>query len=139
MPVLYLHGSPVVAGLAVFASTAPSFLVYIPAGALVDRWEDPRRTMTLAETGRGIAIGLIVRMLFLHWGDGHPRHRRGDHRGRLEVFAVLAERRYVRVLGSTSPSTRLTGRHLARRRPGRQRPAPPVRQRPQQLRESSPR
>ncbi len=77
---ILLDGSPVVAGLAVFAANAPSSLVYIPAGALVDRW-NPRWTLAFAEAGRGIAIGLIVTMLFLHLATV-PNHRRGDPRGK---------------------------------------------------------
>src|SRR5437868_11680600 len=65
MLVLYLTGSPATAGFAVFAATAPSILVYIPAGALVDRW-DPRRTMLLTESLRGGAIATVVGSLAFH-------------------------------------------------------------------------
>jgi len=51
MLALYLTGSPVAAGWTAFAATAPSFLVYMPAGALVDRWH-PRRVMLISEFGR---------------------------------------------------------------------------------------
>lgn len=97
MLVLYLTGSPATAGLVAFAATAPSLLVYMPVGALVDRL-DPRRTMLMSESGRGIAVGIVAIMLL---------------RGRpsvilliivavaeeiLEVFSMLAERRYIRSL-----------------------------------------
>jgi MFS family permease len=97
MLILFLHGSPVAAGLAVFAANAPSFLLYIPAGALVDRW-NPRWTLALAEVGRGIAIGLIVTMLLLHQATVPLVIGAAILEEGLEVFAMLAERRYVRVL-----------------------------------------
>jgi hypothetical protein len=97
MLILFLHGSPVVAGLAVFAANAPSVLVYMPAGALVDRL-DPRRTLLIAETGRGIAIGSIVTLLLLGWASIPLVIVAAIVEESLEVFALLAERRYVRVL-----------------------------------------
>jgi MFS family permease len=97
MLILYLHGSAVMAGLAVFAANAPSFLVYIPAGALVDRW-NPRWTLVIAEAGRGIAIGLIVTLLLLHRATVPLVIGAAILEESLEVFAMLAERRYVRVL-----------------------------------------
>jgi hypothetical protein len=66
MLVLHLTGSPVYAGFAVFAAAAPSILVYIPAGALVDRW-DPWQTMMVSEIGRGLAIAGVVGALAFHW------------------------------------------------------------------------
>src|SRR5260370_10063025 len=42
MLVLHLSGSPSVAGLVVFAAIVPSMLIYMPAGAMVDRL-DPKR------------------------------------------------------------------------------------------------
>jgi len=97
MLILFLHGSPVIAGLAVFAANAPSVLVYMPAGALVDRL-DPRRTLLVAETGRGIAIGSIVALLLLGWASVPLVILAAIVEESLEVFALLAERRYVRVL-----------------------------------------
>ena len=38
---------------------APSLLVHVPAGALVDRW-DPRRAMLVSEVGRGVAIAAVA-------------------------------------------------------------------------------
>src|ERR1700744_1068300 len=57
--VLRLTGSPFTTGCAVFAATAPGILAYIPAGALVDRW-NPVRVMLLSEIGRGVAIGSVA-------------------------------------------------------------------------------
>jgi predicted MFS family arabinose efflux permease len=63
--VLALTGSPVDAGWASFAALAPSVLAYLPAGALIDRW-DPRKAMLNAELGRGLAILGIVTLLALY-------------------------------------------------------------------------
>jgi hypothetical protein len=96
--VLSLHGSAMTAGLAVFAANAPSVLVYIPAGAFVDRWDDPRRTMLLFEAGRGIAIAIIVASLLMSWVSIPLIIGVAIIEESLEVFAMLAERRYVRCL-----------------------------------------
>ena len=94
MLALYLTGSPVAAGWTAFAATAPSFLVYMPAGALVDRWH-PRSVMLISECGRGVAIAMVVLALLLHrlslpWLIGAAVIEEI-----LEVFSTLAERRYV--------------------------------------------
>lgn len=94
MLVLYLTGSPLYAGFAVFAATAPSILVYIPAGALVDRW-DPWRTMLVSETGRGLAIGVVVGSLALNWRSVPLIIAMAVIEEILEIFGILAERRYV--------------------------------------------
>jgi MFS family permease len=94
MLVLYLTGSPLYGGFAVFAATAPSILVYIPAGALVDRW-DPWRTMLVSETGRGLAIGVVVGSLALHWRSVPLIIAMAVIEEILEIFGTLAERRYV--------------------------------------------
>lgn len=99
MVVLYLGGSPVVAGLAVFAATAPSLLCYAPAGALVDRW-DPRKTMLASEIGRGVAIGAIAWMVATRQATIWLVIMLAVVEEILEVFAMLAERRYTRVLVS---------------------------------------
>jgi Major Facilitator Superfamily len=96
--ILAWHGSPVVAGLAVCAANAPSVLVYIPAGALVDRWADPRRTLIVAETMRGCAIGVILFAVLFDWRDIPLIIGVAIVEESTEVFAVLAERRYVRAL-----------------------------------------
>ena len=96
--ILALHGSPALAGLAVFAANAPSVLVYIPAGALVDRSADPRRTLIIAEAMRGAAIAVIVLMLFFHQASIQLIILMAIVEESSEVFANLAERRYVRFL-----------------------------------------
>jgi hypothetical protein len=94
---LYLWRSPFAAGLVAFAATVPSVLVYVPAGALVDRW-DPRRTLILSEAGRGMAIAMVAVTLAI----GRP----GISlliivvfiEETLEVFSTLADRRCARAL-----------------------------------------
>ena len=93
--ILDVTGSPLTAGCAVFAATAPSMFAYVPAGALVDRW-NPRRVMLLSELGRGVAIGTVAVTLAF----GNPivalLMAVAVIEGVLEVFSGLAERRYVR-------------------------------------------
>ena len=96
--ILAWNGSPVVAGLAVCAANAPSVLVYIPAGALVDRWSDPRRTLIVAEILRGAAIAVIICVLLLKWKCIPFVIGVAIFEESFEVFALLAERRYVRAL-----------------------------------------
>ena len=92
--VLHLTNSPFTAGCAAFAATAPGVLVYIPAGALVDRW-DPRRAMLVSELGRGLAIATVAVTLAV----GRPIVALliavAVIEGVLEVFSGLAERRYI--------------------------------------------
>jgi MFS family permease len=92
--VLALTGSPLVAGWASFAVTAPSILVYLPAGALVDRW-NPRRAMLVSEFGRGAAIITVVAIVAL----GNPSVVQLIIAVMIEeilgVFSALAERRFI--------------------------------------------
>jgi MFS family permease len=94
MLVLWLTGSPVAAGWTAFAATAPSILVYMPAGALVDRWH-PGRVMLVSEFGRGVAIATVAGSLL--FGRPHISLLIGAAviEEILEVFSTLAERRYV--------------------------------------------
>lgn len=96
--ILAWHGSPVVAGLAVCAANAPSALVYIPAGALVDRWPNPRSTLIAAEILRGGAIAVIICVLAFNWECIPFVIVVAIFEESFEVFALLAERRYVRTL-----------------------------------------
>jgi MFS family permease len=111
--VLALTGSPVAAGWACFATIAPSILVYLPAGALVDRW-DPRRAMLLSELGRGIAIAAIVVTLIFHWLSVPGLVILGASEQILEVFSVLAERRLVRSVVEPAQAASALARSEAR-------------------------
>jgi len=97
MLVLYLTRSAVYAGFAVFAATAPSLLFYLPAGALVDRW-DPRRTMLCNEFLRGVAIGTIFTIILLHKKYVVLIICLAVMEEIFEVFATLAERRCISML-----------------------------------------
>lgn len=57
--VLALTHSPAKAGLIGFAQTLPFLLFYLPAGALVDRW-NRKRVMLVADAGRAFALGSIA-------------------------------------------------------------------------------
>jgi MFS family permease len=56
--------SPAKAGLVGFAQTLPYLLCYLPAGALVDRW-NRKRVMLAADAGRAVALGSIAVALAL--------------------------------------------------------------------------
>jgi MFS family permease len=92
--VLRLTGSPLTAGCVAFAATAPSILAYLPAGALVDRW-NPRKAMLVSELGRGTAIATVAVTLAL----GKPAVvlliAVAVAEGVLEVVSGLAERCYL--------------------------------------------
>lgn len=112
MLILYLTGSPVEAGWAAFAATAPSILVYLPAGVLVDR-RDPRRVMLCSEVGRGLTIAGVVAMV-AWWRSIPLLIAAAVIEESLEVFSTLAERRYVGSLvereKASSASARVEGR-----------------------------
>ena len=97
MLVLYLTGSPLDAGWVAFAVTAPSVLIYAPAGVLVDRW-DPRRALLLSEFGRGAVVATVVITLWL----GRPSLvllvATATIESVLEAFSTLSERCYVRTI-----------------------------------------
>ena len=94
---LFLTHSPFDAGLVAFAATIPSVLVYIPAGALVDRW-DSRRTMLLSEVGRGVAITVVAVSLAVGRTSVLLLILVVIVEEILEVFSTLADRRCVRGL-----------------------------------------
>jgi MFS family permease len=60
--VLALTGSPLQAGLVGFAQALPFLLVYLPAGALVDRL-DRKRVMLVADLVRAVVLGSLVAAL----------------------------------------------------------------------------
>jgi MFS family permease len=92
--VLHLTSSAAEAGWVAFAAIAPSLLVYVLAGALVDRW-DPRRAMLVSEIGRGIAIAAVAITLALGMPNVLLLTVAAVVEGVLEVFSNLAERRCV--------------------------------------------
>jgi MFS family permease len=57
--VLALTGSPAKAGIVGFSQTLPFLLLFLPAGALVDRW-NRKRVMLVADGGRALALGSIA-------------------------------------------------------------------------------
>ena len=64
--VLALTHSPAEAGVVGFAQTLPFLLVYLPAGAFIDRW-DRKRTMIACDAGRAVALGSIAITVALGW------------------------------------------------------------------------
>src|ERR1017187_2086662 len=64
--VLSLTGSPLLAGLTGFAQTLPFLLLYLPAGALIDRL-DRKRTMLVADAVRAVVLGSVALALTLGW------------------------------------------------------------------------
>src|SRR6266568_1593170 len=54
--------SPAKAGIVGFAQTLPYMLFYLPAGALVDRW-NRKRVMLIADAGRAFALGSLAIVL----------------------------------------------------------------------------
>jgi MFS family permease len=95
MLVLYLTGSPLYAGWVAFAVTAPSVVIYAPAGVLVDRW-DPRRVLLLSEFGRGAVVATVVITLWLGRPSVLLLVATATFEGILEAFSTLSERCYVR-------------------------------------------
>lgn len=92
--VLRLTSSPFEAGWVAFAAIAPSLLVHVPAGALVDRW-DPRRAMLVSEIGRGVAIAAVAITLAIGKPTVPLLTATAVVEGVLEVFSTLSERRYL--------------------------------------------
>jgi MFS family permease len=58
--------SPAKAGVVGFAQTLPFLLLYLPAGAFIDRW-DRKRTMLVWDAGRAVALGSIAITVALGW------------------------------------------------------------------------
>jgi MFS family permease len=94
---LYLTNSPTVAGLVAFTATAPYIVVYMPAGALVDRW-DPRRTLLVCESGRGAAIAIFTVTLAAGRLSVFQLVAAVLVEKTLEIFSTLADQRYIRSL-----------------------------------------
>lgn len=62
--VLAVTGSPARAGVAGFAASLANLVLYLPAGALVDRW-DRKRVMLVADGVRAVALATIPLALAL--------------------------------------------------------------------------
>lgn len=90
--VLAISGSPVMAGWACFAATAPSVLFYLPAGAIVDRC-NPRIAMLIFEILRGLVIASVVAALVLRELTVLQLILAAGVEEIFEVFSSLAERR----------------------------------------------
>src|SRR6266540_6468540 len=54
--------SPAKAGIVGFAQSLPYLLFFLPAGALVDRW-NRKRIMLVADAGRAVALGSVAVVL----------------------------------------------------------------------------
>jgi MFS family permease len=96
MLVLDLYNSPFFTGLVAFAAIAPSMLAYVPAGVLVDRW-NPRRVMLFSELLRGLTVASVVIALLVFGGRVNIAFLILAMVAEeiLEIFSVLAERRYL--------------------------------------------
>ena len=68
--VLQLTDSPAIVAAILLVQTAANFVLRLPFGALVDRW-DRRRTMLLADLGRGI-LTLVVPLVAILGGPVLP-------------------------------------------------------------------
>lgn len=64
--VLALTHPPAKAGIVGFAQTLPFLLLYLPAGAFIDRW-DRKRTMLVCDAGRALALGSIAITAAMGW------------------------------------------------------------------------
>ena len=113
MLALYLTGSPVAAGWVACAATAPSIVCYMPAGALVDVL-DAKRVLMLSELGRGMAIAWVVAMVAMGWRSLPLLIVAAIVEEVLDVFATLAERRYVGSLVERGQTPAALGRLEAR-------------------------
>lgn len=90
--VLSISGSPVMAGWACFAATAPSVLFYLPAGAIVDRC-NPRTAMLVCEILRGVVIAGVVAALVTSELTVTQLIVAAVVEEIFEIFSSLAERR----------------------------------------------
>lgn len=64
--VLAITHSPAKAGAVGFAQTLPFLLLYLPAGAFIDRW-DRKRAMLICDAGRATALGSVALTVALGW------------------------------------------------------------------------
>jgi predicted MFS family arabinose efflux permease len=96
MLVLGVKNSPLMAGFVAFAAIVPGVLLYIPAGAIVDR-RDPRRIMLVSEISRGIVAIFVVVALLLFRRNINIAFLMLAMLAEevLKIFSTLADRRYL--------------------------------------------
>ena len=96
MLVLGIKDSPLIAGVVAFVAIAPGVLLYMPAGAIVDR-RDPRRVMLVSEISRGVVAILVVVALLIFGRDISIVFLMLAMFAEevLEIFSTLADRRYL--------------------------------------------
>jgi MFS family permease len=97
MLVLYLTRSPLITGWVACAMVAPSIVVYVPAGVLVDRL-DPRHVMLVGEFGRGAFVATVATSLAVGRPNVSLLIASAAAGSVFETFSTLAERCYVRLL-----------------------------------------
>lgn len=88
--ILAVTHSPAQAGIVAACSSLPRFLLALPAGALVDRW-DRRRVMLISDTGRAVALGSIPVAALLGHLSVAQIYVVTLIEGTLHVFFTLAE------------------------------------------------
>jgi len=96
MLVLGIKDSPLIAGVVAFAAIVPGVLLYMPAGAIVDR-QDPRRVMLISEVSRGVVAVLVVVFLLIFRRNISIAFLMLAMFAEevLEIFSTLADRRYL--------------------------------------------
>jgi len=92
MLTLRLTGSTADAAWMAAAAYVPGLLVYLPAGALVDRWQ-PMRVLLVSESGRGVAAASATAALVLHRAAFSLLIVAVVIEETLEIFSTLAERK----------------------------------------------
>lgn len=102
--VLALTGSPAKAGVSGFAAALPYVLFFLPAGALVDRW-DRRRVMLFCEIGQFTALGSLAAAFAFHAVTFPHILVTGFVSGSCFVFFSVSQRA---LLPALVPSERLT-------------------------------
>jgi predicted MFS family arabinose efflux permease len=95
MLVLGIKDSPLIAGVVAFVAIVPGVLLYMPAGAIVDR-RDPRKVLFVSEVSRGVVAILVVALL-IFWQNINIVFLMLAMFAEevLEIFSTLADRRYL--------------------------------------------
>lgn len=113
--VLSLTGSVARAGLAGFVATLPYLLFYLPAGALVDRW-NRRRVMLWCDAGRLLALGSVPAALCAGWLTYAHVLVAGFAGGTCYVFFSVAEKSALPCLVTERQLTRALAQDEAKTR-----------------------